>query len=52
MRLKNSEKSGRRFFDGELVGGGIEPGVGDAAVVQLFEERFEPVGMFVINCDG
>jgi hypothetical protein len=40
------------FFDGEFMSGRIEPDVRDPAGVQLFEERFEPVRMFVINGDG
>ena len=39
------------FLDGELMGGWIEFDISDAPVVQFLEERFEPVGVFVIDGD-
>ena len=41
-----------RCFDGEAMDGRIQTGIGNTAAIELGKERPEPVGMFMIDCDG
>src|SRR5262245_10059252 len=47
--IEEKREVGLWRLDGELMRRRVVPDERDPSVVQLFEQRFEPVGMFMIN---